>query len=120
MSQNESIENKKSPCLEENCSWCCDPVKIESRFKVMASELPKDKNNKTIFQDTYEVWVPEKNPDSGRLRIFTCNNYNKDTGKCENYENRPNLCRNTSCVDPKLNESISKQRKKLTETKFFK
>jgi len=112
--------SEKSPCLEKNCSWCCNPVKI-GRRKGMANELkiPKDSEGNDIWVKTGEEWAPENNVDTDRVDIYECKNFNKETGLCEDYENRPNICRNTSCVKENDGRSIDEQHKQLTEAKFI-
>jgi len=46
--------------------------------------------------------------------------FDPKTGKCLDYENRPNICRGSGCIDPDSSESKENQFKKLSEKKFFK
>jgi Fe-S-cluster containining protein len=80
------------PCKEKDCGWCCDPVKVKAGFPM--SQIPKDKNGKEIWEKKPEMRIPEAHPDTIRLDIFECLNYNKEEKKCDDYENRPDICRN--------------------------
>lgn len=115
-------ENKYWPCKEKNCWWCCDPVKISFRKWCDPSNItvPKDKNNNPLWIAKEEIWVPETNIDTTRIQIYQCILYDKDKKVCKDHENRPNICRNTSCVDQRSHNTIDEQHKKLTETNFIK
>jgi Fe-S-cluster containining protein len=114
--------NKKGPCLDKNCSWCCDPVKIGFPKGVGLNEvLPKkDKNGNDIWEATSEILVPESCPETMMVKIFRCVNYDKDAGQCRDYDNRPDVCRNTSCIDPNSEKSIDEQHKIMVGVNFFK
>ena len=56
----------------------------------------------------------KKHPDIEKIWLYECLFFNKTTGKCEEYAKRPMICRNTSCIDPTSEESISVQHKKFT------
>ena len=111
--------NKHSPCLEKNCSFCCDPVKINQRAVQSWFKSPVDKDGNKIWKETGEVLVPVEKIDTDRVVTFDCVNHDKETGKCLDYENRPEICRNTTCVRDE-NESIDDQHKRMTEVKFIK
>lgn len=114
--------NKPGPCLDKNCSWCCDPVKIGSTKGRGFSDFnkPKDKNGNDIWKDTGETWIPESQPDSVRVMTFNCINHDKENNRCKDYENRPDICRKTSCVEEECDKSIDEQHKELVNEKFFK
>jgi hypothetical protein len=44
------MENKYGPCLEKNCAWCCNPVKLGylKREGFNNNDLKKTLNNKNI------------------------------------------------------------------------
>lgn len=86
--------NEKNPCLESDCSWCCDPVKIPANKSV---DIPKNKNNEPIWKDTGEIWIPE-DQEYVKLKTYTCDYYKKDKGICGNYEGRPDICKRTDCT----------------------
>jgi Fe-S-cluster containining protein len=113
---------KFGPCLEKGCSWCCDPVKIKYRKGYDTSTIPPmlDKNGNEIWQPLDAVWAPEADIDTTRVKTFNCVNYDKGSGKCTDYENRPDICRNTSCVDEDSEEPIKKQHKDFIKEKFIK
>ncbi len=111
------MNNKFGPCLEKNCSWCCNPVKVARFFP--EDKIPTDKNGEKIWQKRKELLIPEDQIDTARLETYDCVNFNKETGRCRDYENRPEICKNTSCIDEKSNESIDKQYKKFINQKFI-
>lgn len=115
------MENKEGPCLDKNCSWCCNPVKIGFNQRVGCSgETPKDKNGKDVWEETGEILIPESHPETVAIKVFKCVNYDKDAGRCKDYENRPDTCRNTSCIDLESKKSIDEQHKKMINEQFFK
>ena len=115
------MKNKKGPCLEKKCSWCCDPVKIGFSKRQGFDDSILDKENlRDIWEDTGEILVPEENIDTDRIKTFKCVNYDKESGKCKDYERRPNICRNTSCVDTKSDKSVDEQHGDMINSKFFK
>ena len=111
--------NKHAPCLEKNCSFCCDPVKINQRVIQAGFKSPVDKDGIPIWKETGEILAPEEKIDTDRIATFTCINYDKKMGTCLDYENRPQICRNTSCVVD-ANGDIDEQHKKVTEVTFIK
>jgi Fe-S-cluster containining protein len=77
-----------SICLKYGCSACCNPVKVNNRVKI--NDLP--------FIDREEVLIPENYMESVRLRSYYCPIFNPSTGMCNDYQNRPEICRNTKCA----------------------
>lgn len=67
-----------------------------------------------------EIRAPDKCIDTIRIQVYRCLLYDPKTGLCKNYERRPKICRNTSCIDPDSNESIDDQHKKLITGHFTK
>lgn len=65
------------------------------------------------------MFVSPTDPDTQRIQTFDCINFDKDTGLCKDYKNRPNICRNTSCIK-NSSELIDEQYKKTTEVEFLK
>lgn len=113
----EKIKEKHGPCLDKNCSQCCNPVKMK-RF--MPPELvPKDKDGNDLWKKKEELLVPTDNPED-KLETYDCKNFDSETGKCLDYENRPDICKRSGCVDPDSTESESEQFKKASDKKFFK
>ncbi len=112
--------SEKNPCLEKNCSWCCDPVKIV-RGKNIANEIktPKDTSGEDLWIKTGEEWAPEKEIDTDRVDVYECKNLDKETGLCKDYENRPQACKNTNCVKADSELSIDEQYKNFVNTKFL-
>ena len=115
MKQEKPSVEHRSPCLDKNCSWCCDPVKIP-RFEL--DQIPKDREGKNLWTKRPELLVPEDSEQ--RLETYDCKNHNPETGKCMDYENRPDICKNTHCVNPNSPESADAQHQKLTGRKFSK
>ncbi len=111
--------SKHAPCLDKNCSFCCDPVKINQKAIQSGFKSPTDKDGNKIWQKTGVVIAPEERIDTDRVVTFDCINYDKESGKCLDYENRPEICKNTTCIKND-NESIDQQHKRMTEVKFVK
>lgn len=107
---------KHVPCLEKNCSHCCDPVRIDTKN---TGEPPSDKNGKKIFTQRREFLVPETLPDIVRLKTFDCINFDPVSKKCLDHENRPDLCRNSTCISD-VDGDINEQHRKVTTEKFIK
>lgn len=115
----EKVPNRKSPCKDKNCNFCCNPVKIDKRLIDRGLILPKDEYGNDLFIERNEYLIPEKNIDTVKLKTFDCRNFDKETGLCKDYENRPNICRNTSCIN-NSEKSIDEQYSELVDTKFIK
>ena len=103
-----AINRTDNLCLDYGCSECCNPVKINSWIIINARrELP--------FVDLNEIFIPEQHPDSVRLKTYKCHFFNPSTGLCDNYANRPNICRNTECFA----FQIADKKKRLELIKFI-
>lgn len=115
------MPEKFGPCKKLNCSWCCDPVKIGPRSKHAPNELviPKDKNDEDIWVRRNEEWRPEADHETLVVDTYDCKKFNRETGLCDDYANRPEICKNTSCVSEKLESSEEEQRKKFVESEFY-
>ena len=115
--------NKHAPCIDKsidkNCSFCCNPVKIDKRIIVNGLRLPKDKNGKSLWKERDEILAPEDTMEKVKIATFDCINYDENTGKCLDYENRPEICRNTTCITDQSGD-VDDQHKKVTEVKFVK
>ncbi len=111
------MSNKHGPCLEKNCSWCCKPVKVPANFP--DEKIPKDKEGKKIWKDRDELIVPASAFDRVRLKTFDCDLLDSETGKCTDYENRPEICRNTSCLDDTSSKSVDEQHKDTIDEEFL-
>ncbi|MFH0804557.1 MAG: YkgJ family cysteine cluster protein [Candidatus Zambryskibacteria bacterium] len=109
---------KFGPCLEKNCSVCCNPVKI-ARF-LPEEEIPKGTDGNNLWQKRKELLMPDNKPGEIKLETYDCKNFNHENGLCRDYENRPDICRGSGCVDPNIKESEEEQFKKLSEQKFIK
>lgn len=119
---NKHIENNYWPCKDKNCWWCCDPVKIWFRKWYDPSQIPvpKDNNWNPLWISKEEIWVDEKNIDTKRIQIYECLLYNKENNNCKDYKNRPDICRNTSCIDKNSTTTIDNQQQKAIQTIFIK
>jgi len=105
----------KSPCIEKQCSRCCDSVKV---YKW--TPIPKDEYWNDLWENINEVRIPEKHPDTVRLEVYNCLWYDKDQKKCKEYSKRPEICNKTNCIDWDKNISIDKQHKEMIEQGFIK
>jgi Fe-S-cluster containining protein len=116
------IENKHWPCIEKKCWRCCNPVKISFRKGYDSSEIsvPKDTDGHPLWISEKEIRAPENNVDTTRIQIYTCLLYDKNNKTCKDYEHRPNICRNTSCIDSDAKDTIDAQHKKNTNVHFIK
>lgn len=85
---NDKMDN---PCLQFNCSACCDPVKMKKGFK---ERVGKD-FSKLPFAKRKEIIIPEAT--DIELETYDCKLLDKNSGKCNDYENRPEICRKTFC-----------------------
>ncbi len=108
---------RKWPCIEKNCSWCCNPVKI---IKFTLKELPKDKYGKDLRTLIEEERIPKDKPDGVRLQIYECLLLDKNTELCKDYKNRPEICKNSSCINKDSNKSKEEQHKASINSKFYK
>lgn len=111
----ENVPNKHGPCLDKKCGRCCDPVRVYTKS---GGNLPKDKKGKTIFVSRGEIVAPEKYIDTVRLATYDCVNFDKEKNICLDHENRPDMCRNTSCVSNE-DEDADTQHKRMVEEKFI-
>lgn len=103
------------PCLEKNCGYCCDPVKINAKANF---DLPVDKEGLSLWTKREEILIPVTKIDTDRVITYDCKNFDTTTKKCLDHENRPEICRSASCIsDPGGN--IDEQHRKVIETKFI-
>lgn len=116
------MENKHRPCLKKNCAWCCNPVKIaySKRNGFCGNDLKKALNHRDIWKETGEIFVSENHPETIQVKTFRCDNFDEENNKCKDYENRPDICRNTTCLKNESCESEDEQRKKFINEKFLK
>lgn len=78
-------------CLELGCSECCNPVKVNvSRVFCLGTADP--------FLRMECILVPERHHETIRLAAYRCKNFNSSSGLCRDYDNRPEVCRNTRCL----------------------
>ncbi len=111
------MKNSHGPCLDNNCSWCCDPVKIFNKDIIQGRQLPKKEDGSDMWIRRDEVLVPAESPDT-KINTYDCVNFDRTTGRCLDYENRPNECRSTSCLN--LSRGTDKEKfDKITGAKFI-
>lgn len=108
-------KEKFGPCIEKKCSFCCNPVKTDRFFP--DEKIPKDKNDKPIWEDE-GLAVKTECVDGEKFKVFKCKKFNKETGLCDDYENRPDICKESSCINEKSNKSQEDQYKKMSKTEF--
>jgi len=112
------MEELKSSCFEKNCSFCCNPVKVPLSFP--DQKIPRDKRDDKLWEENKnEILAPADDPDSIKLKTFRCRNFDMESGKCLDYENRPQICKETSCVNPDLKDSVDEQHKKIVNQEFY-
>lgn len=109
---------KSGPCLEKNCSWCCNPVKVHRDFP--KEKIPIDEKGNPIWIETDEILAPESSPDSIKLKSFRCTKLDEQSGRCLEYEKRPDICRVSGCIDENSKENPETQFKKMSGEKFIK
>jgi Fe-S-cluster containining protein len=110
----ENSPNKHGPCEEKNCGYCCDPVRVDTRN---LGEPPLDKLGRKIFTSRGEILRPKENPEI-TIKTFNCVNYDSVLKKCLDHENRPDMCRNSSCIEDQKGD-IDKQHDKATSPNKF-
>lgn len=111
------MSEKISPCVEKDCSWCCDPVKVQEDFP--ESNIPINESGEKIWIKRDELYIPEDHPETVRLQAYDCLNYDHQSKKCKTHETRPEICRNTSCIDKDSIDSIDRQHQRSISQKFF-
>ena len=100
---------KFGPCQDKSCGHCCDPVKIDIKSQ---GNTPTDKNGKDIFIQKEEILAPEMTIEKTRLKTYVCINYDSVNKVCLDYENRPDICKSSTCITDE-NGDIDSQHKKL-------
>ncbi|HAL49844.1 MAG: hypothetical protein UU40_C0004G0022 [Candidatus Uhrbacteria bacterium GW2011_GWD2_41_121] len=80
-------------CKKHGCSNCCNPVRVDKRISnridSQISELP--------FRKLDETHIPVDELETTRLDVYQCENHDPESGLCKDYENRPDICRNSRC-----------------------
>jgi Fe-S-cluster containining protein len=112
------MKEKFGPCIEKNCSVCCNPVKVARFFP--EEKIPKDADGNNLWQKRNELLIPQNQSTEDRLEAYDCKNFNTKSGLCNDYENRPSICRNTGCIDPNSTEPNEEQFKKAQGKDFVK
>lgn len=113
----EKNTEKGDICLKHGCSFCCNPVKMRRGFS-----LEEEKLKKTPFKFKNEMLVSEDHPDTVKVEGYECDFFDRESGKCLEYEGRPDICKKTSCQAFET-ENESEQReiiKKINQEKFIK
>ena len=112
------MENIHGPCIEKDCSSCCNPVKISSRDILNGRILSKKSDGTGLWIKRNEVLVTESRPES-KINTFDCVNFDKISGRCLDYDNRPNKCKSSSCLNVGTGNDDEKF-KCVTDQKFIK
>ena len=112
------MKEKLGPCIDKKCSKCCDPVKVHRFFP--DEKIPRDSDGKPLWAKRRELLVPDSNPDGQKIETYDCKHFDPMTGKCQDYEHRPDICKNSGCVNPDSSEPEEEQFKKLADQKFIK
>ena len=101
------------PCLDNRCGWCCNPVKVYFWTAVPII------NWQYIWEKINEIWLPKKYIDTVKLEIYKCLWYDSESKLCKFYDDRPDICRNTSCID-NIHEDVVTQYEKVISQEFLK
>lgn len=115
--ENKESFNNPGPCIKKKCSFCCNPVKVDRFFP--DDKIPVNKHGKKIWKERQEILIPKSEIDITKLKSYDCINFDKLTGKCLDYDNRPIICRRVSCIDKDSTESVDEQHKRITKEKFI-
>ncbi|MCL5406887.1 MAG: YkgJ family cysteine cluster protein [Patescibacteria group bacterium] len=107
---------KFGPCIEKKCSRCCDPVKVARFFP--EEKIPIDKEGEKLWQERPELLVSEKHTERP-FKAYDCRNFDSETGHCKDYDNRPEICQNTSCIDKNSSLTVDEQHQRVLEEKFI-
>ena len=107
---------KTGPCIEKNCSECCDPIKVPRPFP--AEEVPKDSEGNQLWTKRDTTLRPE-DQEHMKLDAYDCKNFDPSTGKCKDYENRPDICKNSGCVDSSSPMSAEEQYQEMKKKKIL-
>ena len=82
-------------------------------------KTPKDAEGKPLWTKRHEILMPEDR-ERTKLETYDCKNFDPNTGKCLDYENRPEICKDSGCVDPVSSEPAEEQHRRMKEKKFIK
>ncbi|MFH1079691.1 MAG: YkgJ family cysteine cluster protein [Pseudomonadota bacterium] len=111
------VETKFGPCIEKNCAYCCNPVKVFRFFP--DDKIPTDEEGKKIWKEREETFIPKSYIDKVRLKTYDCIYFDKSTGKCIQYDKRPEICRKVSCIDENCFATIDEQHQKILDSEFI-
>lgn len=81
-------------CREHKCGHCCDPVRVRKGFR---AHIGEEAFQALPFEDLGEEHTPVDEHESVTLEAYRCRNYDPNRGECSDYENRPDICRNSDC-----------------------
>lgn len=99
-------------CLKYNCNICCNPVKVHKFFD--EEKIPK------IWKPRNKLLIPLNAIGIIELKVYDCVLFNKDTWLCNNYNNRPDICKITTCIkDPLKQKDMDSYIKKIKEQIFI-
>ena len=73
----------------DDCGVCCRGIGSPPFVGSEILELPENLQEEILVKGTGSIW--DKNPNE--LTGSPCYWYDTDTGRCKNYDNRPQICR---------------------------
>jgi len=82
-------------------------------------KVPKDENGNPIWIKNNELLASENHPDSARLQSYKCLKFDEKSGRCLEYEKRPDICRTSGCVDENSDEDPEIQFERASKEKFY-
>ncbi len=101
------------PCLEKKCSWCCDPVKVPIHFP--QEKIPKNEDGTPMWEKTHPVLIPDNGTERDLYSGYRCQHLDHETGQCDIYDKRPEICKATSCITPKSTKTVDEQHQEMIE-----
>lgn len=121
MSHIEKKLNRPDPCLAKGCSQCCDPVRVHVDFPERL--IPTDEEGERLWIDENETVIPMSSIEIGRpieLKTFRCLRFDSATGRCKDYESRPEICRKTSCMNSDSDQKLDQEHERVLRETFIK
>ncbi|MCX6731833.1 MAG: YkgJ family cysteine cluster protein [Candidatus Parcubacteria bacterium] len=111
------MKEKIGPCIDKNCSICCNPVKVRRFFP--KEMIPGDTKGNKLWQKRRELLIPESQSEEVKIETYDCKNFDQKTGLCKDYEHRPDIRRKSGCVDINSSVPANEQFKKIQKRKFI-
>ena len=82
-------------------------------------KIPLGKDGRPLWRERAEILIPTDRIDTDRLQTYDCKNYDRDSGQCLDYVDRPDICRNTSCIDSDSSEGEDVQFDRVVRQEFI-